>query len=919
MRIKPAGTNVSPASPGRWQDSFGVGALVLATLLVLCGSFASRGVSRFVRQFYQTGDLRVALSYAAGEYQFTSYFANYSSLKSIIEIPNRLLRPTTAPTIIIDIKYKNVEKLHRKREEALYRGILVQGDDDFVAASIRIGDQTVKAKLRLKGDWVDHMVGEKMSLRVHMKGDAQLFGMRRFSLQHPRTRGYQTEPLFLETLKFFDVLAPRYMFVNVILNGDNLGIMAFEEHFSKELLEHQGRKEGVIVRFDESLVWSHYAATKESGGPYYSYQNAEIGAFQETKIGQSETLSSDYVTAVGLLRAFVERKLLASEVFDTERLGSFLAVADFWGGWHTLDWLNMRFYFNPITMKLEPVGYDAELQNRHHIGQTRPTARFPISVSMLDDPVIFSSYKRALSILSDKLGDGSLISQLDRIERRHLDVLQKEFLLLEPFDMDELKERTRLVFGDIQAIEKTEYGRIQDAISTALTWDNSDVDKVDSDIYGRKVHAYVVDDPPGQPYVELASAIPHGVVIQDLQWMDNIGNAKPAVSWSKIAPLSLSATSLGGVPQSVRIPLNSRPELPGFEIVATGTVQGSSTVFQQRAKPYPGVLDKHPIPSELNTSEDFLVTSENGALFAIKEGTWKVLEPIILPAGARLRIGKGTTLRFAAGAFMLVRGATDFDGAAGAPIVLEGISTADGADSWQGIVTMDAGGKSTWSHVTVRNTAGIEYGPWRLTGGVTFYYSDIDMNNCDFIGNRGEDALNIIHSEFELDRIKITDTASDGFDGDFTTGSIRRSLFRDIGQLSGGDAFDLSGSVVTMDGTEFLRISDKALSVGEDSKLTVNGLTIEDVGTGAASKDRSELEIDDATIRGARVAGLLAYIKKPEYGPARLIATDTDIVESEITARVQIGSLMRINGDVVESRALDVDALYETVMKRGER
>ena len=30
-------------------------------------------------------------------------------------------------------------------------------------------------------------------------------------------------------------------------------IMAFEEHFSKELLESQGRKESVILKFDESL------------------------------------------------------------------------------------------------------------------------------------------------------------------------------------------------------------------------------------------------------------------------------------------------------------------------------------------------------------------------------------------------------------------------------------------------------------------------------------------------------------------------------------------------------------------------------------------------------------------------------------------------------------------------------------------
>ena len=55
--------------------------------------------------------------------------------------------------------------------------------------------------------------------------------MRRFSIQHPATRGYQGEVIFQETLRRLGVLTPRYFFVDVIINGDDIGIMALEEHF----------------------------------------------------------------------------------------------------------------------------------------------------------------------------------------------------------------------------------------------------------------------------------------------------------------------------------------------------------------------------------------------------------------------------------------------------------------------------------------------------------------------------------------------------------------------------------------------------------------------------------------------------------------------------------------------------------------
>jgi len=90
-----------------------------------------------------------------------------------------------------------------------------------------------------------------------VKGDDHVFGMRRFSLQKPAMRNYLNEWCFLEHLRSEDVPAPRYTFINFAFNGEDWGVYAVEESFSKELLESQHRLEGPIVKLDEKIGRAH--------------------------------------------------------------------------------------------------------------------------------------------------------------------------------------------------------------------------------------------------------------------------------------------------------------------------------------------------------------------------------------------------------------------------------------------------------------------------------------------------------------------------------------------------------------------------------------------------------------------------------------------------------------------------------------
>ena len=146
----------------------------------------------------------------------------------------------------LNIKFENIEKLKNKREEALKNNLLIRSDNDFVNSKVSYNSELPQTcKIRLKGDLPQHWNGDKWSLRINTKKDYFIEGMSTFSIQDPITRNYTYEWLFIQNLKFEDVLAPNYFFVNVNINGKEKGIYAIEEHFSKEMIEGKKRREGV--------------------------------------------------------------------------------------------------------------------------------------------------------------------------------------------------------------------------------------------------------------------------------------------------------------------------------------------------------------------------------------------------------------------------------------------------------------------------------------------------------------------------------------------------------------------------------------------------------------------------------------------------------------------------------------------------
>ena len=761
------------------------------------------------------------------------------------------MQPTDSdvPTLVLDVKYEYMNKIFNQRDQALRHGRLIQSDDSFVKGKIRERSGSIPVKLRLKGDFLDHLQGRKWSFRIHTRKGNHFLGMRKFSVQHPKVRAYQAERLFFDSLRRYGVLAPRWRLVNLVLNGDDLGIMAMEEHFSKELLESQSRREGIVLRFDESLVWtSPDGNIRHFGGIYDDYRNATVDAFQTSKVFESPVLTEHYRVATGMMRSFMAGESRASDVFDAESLGAYLAVADVFGSEHTIRWHNLRFYVNPITLKLEPIGFDSTLNQRQTALQTVMTHE-PIIGDILQDPLIMQRFREVLAQIAEDAQSGDLLDFIESIEAPVYSAMQSEYPYLSRYPAQELYDRALY----LNTLADADFVKIHDREVEGL---------VAVERYPTAGHAYRVMD-GGVEYLELDNAIPYAVSIQSIR--------PAALVWKELEidlpalPTVLPAREIDAVNGVVRIPI---PEhLRNTELLVTGTA--GDRPFELPVRAYFTTVGAPAIHIDeaqaIAEKFAFINVDEERRAFSFDSGSWDVPELVSFPEGYSVNVGPATELRFGEDAGLVIRGKAMFNGTAEQPIQL-GPDPRYSAATWLGLAVLDAGESSELSHVNISSTRGMSVGPWLLMGGTNFFRSPVTIESTSIRDLMGEDGLNIISSAFVTRDLKIENTLSDGFDCDFCTGDIVGGQFAQIGTAGGGDAIDVSLSDINIIDVHFIGVTDKAVSIGERSQAKARGLLIESVGTGAAAKDGSTLTIENSTIKSAQVAALMAYIKKPEFG-----------------------------------------------------
>ena len=287
---------------------------------------------------------------------------------------NRLFQPAAAgpdlPALIVDMSFASYDDLLGQRAQALRDGVYIPSGQDFVTATIRIEGSVVPVRMRLFEGLTEHLgEGEKWGFEVRTRQNQQLLGMQRFYLQDPADNNWLGQWAFARALERAGVLVARYQFVHLVFNGDTWGTYALQEGFGNELLAAQGRPAGVIVRFDAGLLWRSIAHFGGDAQAAYAdpvanlsaadLQYLELDAYRDADIAGDPALSAERVQALAMLRALQTGQVTASEVFDVEQYGRFLALVDLWGATKGTSLVNLRYYYSADTGRLEPIGFNA--------------------------------------------------------------------------------------------------------------------------------------------------------------------------------------------------------------------------------------------------------------------------------------------------------------------------------------------------------------------------------------------------------------------------------------------------------------------------------------------------------------------------------------------------------------------------------
>jgi hypothetical protein len=695
--------------------------------------------------------------------------------------------------------------------------------------------------------------------------------MKRFSIQHPKTRNYLYEWVFHQLLKKEDILSLRYDFINVTINGKNLGIYALEEHFGKRLLEHNQRREGPIIKFNDELLYQdriHAKSVAQSwelswdfvSDFFQSYYVSDIDLFQSQRTFSDSLLKMQFFHARSLLGLFRQGKLATHKVFDIHKLSKYFILSYLAGAHHGVgNWENLRFYYNPITSLLEPIGFDGDA------GQKAT----PMIESEKDD---FHH-----SVFEDTLFLKEYIANFEKFSNsKYLDTFFKEIDTL-------LDEKLNIILSEwpYWAFDKNIYYQHQRYLNKMLHPPKS-------------LHASIYT--LGRDYIEIdvgnIQSLPLNVL--KIVYNDNIilsPNKKVFIKGRKSSnsPIYFQKIKFKLPDNLIGSDINPDDLKVHYSIYATNT--------EIRTAIYPWkYIDENIIAQDFMKEEpniqgfEFISEDKEHKIIFIKSGSWNLSKNLIIPSGYNVYAHSGFRLNLYNSARILSYSPIHFIGTEENPIYIYSSDS-----TGQGLVVINAPQKSVLEHVHFEDLSNSPQHGWKLSGVVNFYNSDSKISHTSFMNIQSEDGLNIIRSSFEMNHCFFQNTLSDAFDCDFTSGTISNTSFINCGN----DGIDVSGSQIKIEDIFINNADDKGISVGENSNLTGGNVEIVNSEIGIVSKDLSKIILTNVNITGTKV-GFAVFQKKTEYGPASIAIYNFESNNVQVPYLIERESILSVDQKIVE-------------------
>jgi len=761
--------------------------------------------------------------------------------------------------LIIDIKFEDFQKLKKNRKYAIEDGMIDKTHFESVNAKLRIGDSKYKAKLRLKGFYLDHLATEKWSLKIKIKGD-NIDGMREFTINAPHTRDFHSSILINDAMEYKKILAQKDGYLNVIINGKNIGTMYYEERYSEQFTERARKPFGPILSFDEKSNTHSFSDEKKF---WSNDRNLQIAA------SNIESLLNDPANNL--------------DIINQNSWAEYIAITFLFKCFHGNVGINLSHYFHPINKQFEPISSDNSCGQKE-IG--RKFGYLPHQGEFIYKLMSTDSFKERLH---EKLlwwyesqDAKNFISEMNIKEKILRRTLLSDAPLLQKFAVS--NNHIPEVLEWIKDIEKSElvHASTPNGIPAKhksipqLTVLKSNEELIFSaSEFSRERYILgelVIKFPEKREYVKLSNNIDHQKITDKI-------NSIASANASKIAGMSYTFMD------------SSRKREHEFGV--------NLFYSQNEFNPFKDSKIK-------DISKFFILDESTNNLFTKKNTTLTITETLIIPDKYTLTINSGTRLSFIDKAGLVVKGAFRVDGTDKNPVIFKG------SNNWSGVLVLANGSGVVINNLNVSGGTGLINGVSHR-GAFTINNADVKIHSSTFMDNYSEDALNLVEVRGLLDAVTISNTKSDGLDVDYGDIEISNSKFVNIGNSSGADAVDISKTNLKIRSSFVSNVTDKGISVGENSKAEISNVIISNAFVGVVAKDSSEINMSNVYLDSIYFADTMSYQKKPHFGGASITATN---LESSLNNHiVQNKSSSVINGENIRSKKIDIDSLYNTVME----
>jgi len=636
--------------------------------------------------------------------------------------------------------------------------------------------------------------------------------------------------------------------------------------------------------YDETMFWSNNKNLESAVSNLNFYKGAEEGATNN----------------------FFDNPSNALRHFDLPAWARYLAVTFIYRCFHGNGDSNLRYYFHPFKKKLEPISFD------NGCGQRNPQRHMgflPVPQEFVYKLIEIPHFRQML--IDELQWWKSSLKAKDFIREAQ----EKELYLRKSLSWDApFLGKFTISLDHIDDIESwLEYFNEKDTVKSITIDSANTTQKLNTNskrmigsqgvkklkISLVKEHPdlkLIVTNPDMQPLKNFRMTIEKNQGIQVLDLKDSAFKKNGYNFVYDVSNLLDAGNDLGEI----------RKVFLQYQDNETGNLKNVSNIYLT----YPDQPMDPMFPSSFSSINSyFRIDHQTRSIILDKHQHIEIKESLILPEDYSLTINEGSILSFQHNGSLVINGGIIINGTVENPVLFSGVDE----QPWPGILVLANHNDVIIKGLIMQGATGNKIAGFQYTGALTIVEADVYISDSTFSQNLSEDALNLVSVNGLVERLKISDTTSDGLDVDFGELDIRDSIFSNIGSQTGSDAIDISHSSVFMSNIKIFNTTDKGLSIGESADVKAEGIEVTNALVGVAVKDSSTLKAKNIKLSDISLADVMSYNKKAHHKGA---SVSVENLESEQYLFLnQNGSLMRINSIDVESGKIDVDSLYGSLMK----